>query len=222
MNEAQLSLSNISFQYHQDRPLVIEDYSLEVKKGELVVISSPSGTGKTTIAQLLSGELRPQAGSIQVAAYQVDRLKGNRLAEYRRHAGFVFQQANLLSEKTIESNISFALELDRITGERAKASVKSVLDRFQLTDLADRYPHEVSSGERQRAAIARAVVREPLVLIADEPSAMLSESGELAVIQSLVRENQRGMTVLIFTNRLSLAKLIPQARHETFRPSISR
>jgi len=193
-----ISLSNVSVSYPNSTREALSKLSLECAKGSFTIISGATGSGKSTLLRLLSAELAPSKGAARVAGFDLTKHSQKDRAEYRRSIGLVFQDFKLLEDKSIAENISFALDVlpARSRFDSAKR-VDAVLARFGLTHLRDAKPRELSQGEKQRAAIARAVIREPYVLIADEPTAQLDEISTYAVIEALQAENTRGMTVLI-------------------------
>ena len=184
----------------------LSDISLGVDKGEFVVLSGRSGAGKTTLLRLLYGDERPSEGEIEVAGLDVVTLRRREVPRLRRSIGIVFQDAKLLAGRTVFENVAFVLRvLGASRGEitpRAFAALKAV----GLSSRAQAYPAQLSQGEAQRASLARAIVKSPALLLADEPTGNLDEemAGEiLAVIKDIW---MRGTTVFLATHQAQLAE----------------
>ena len=183
----------------------LSDVSFSVDKSEFVVLSGPSGAGKTTLLRLLYGDERPSEGEIEVAGLDVVKLRRREVPRLRRSIGIVFQDAKLLAGRTVFENMGFVLRvLGASRGEitpRAFAALKAV----GLSSRAQAYPAQLSQGEAQRASLARAIVKSPALLLADEPTGNLDEEMAdeiLAVIKDIWT---RGTTVLLATHQAQLA-----------------
>jgi cell division transport system ATP-binding protein len=199
MNEI-ISFSDVTVQGgNRERP-IFAGFHLRIEKGSLTVLLGAGGTGKTTLFKLLTGELKPDAGSVRVGNQDVNSLNSSRLAEYRRSIGVIFQDVPLLADRTTAGQILLPMELGGMRGARRRERVDTILERFQLNDIREEYPESLSMGIRQRIAIARAVANEPLVLLADEPAAHLDADSASEVADIFKRENLRGMTILIGTS----------------------
>lgn len=178
----------------------LSNFSFEVKKGEFVGIMGPSGSGKTTLLNLLATIDRPTSGRVLIEGVDTSALKGDKLAEFRRRRlGFVFQDFNLLDTLTIGENISLPLVLDRRPVAFIKERVREVAHALGITAILPKYPHEVSGGQQQRAAAARAIVHQPALLLADEPTGNLDSKAarELMEMLSLLNESQDATVVLV-------------------------
>ncbi|MBS1902750.1 MAG: ATP-binding cassette domain-containing protein [Bacteroidetes bacterium] len=216
-----IRFEDVSIQYPGNEHFSLHGLSFSVEKGELVVLSAPTGAGKSSILKLLTAQLKPASGRIFVGETEVSSLRGAKIAAYRRRIGCVFQDLSLLEEKTIYENVAFALEVQGIT-KRAKIDplVMNVLDRVGLTSLAGQFPYALSLGERQRAAIARAIVTEPLVLLADNPTSQLDAETAVGIFRILANEHLRGMTIFLATTRtVPLPALPSQTRYLGLRGS---
>jgi len=179
---------------------VLNDINLEIKPGEFVSIVGQSGAGKTTLVRLLTGEERATSGRVMVGDWDITKLSRREIPYLRRQIGVIFQDFKLLPKKTLSENVAFALEVSGGTGARIAKIVPSVLKIVGLEDKRQRYPHEVSGGEQQRAAIARALVHQPKILLADEPTGNLDAINANEIIDLLLRINKFGTTVVLVTH----------------------
>jgi len=193
-----IKLEKVSKFYGKNK--VLDEVSLFIKSGEFVSIVGQSGAGKTTVVRLLIGEERADAGKVQVGDWDITRLSRREIPHLRRQIGVIFQDFKLLPKKTLEENISFALEVSGGSREKIKKIVPSVLKIVGLEGKGKRYPGEVSGGEKQRAAIARALVHQPKILLADEPTGNLDALNADEIIELLLRINNFGTTVVLVTH----------------------
>lgn len=178
----------------------LDQVNLKIYRNEFVSLIGPSGAGKSTITRLLVREELPTEGQILIAGKDITKLKFSDLPFYRRQIGVVFQDFKLLPQKTVEENVSFALEVAGVKNSEIERRVPKVLELVGLTARATNYPAELSGGERQRAAIARALVHGPKLLIADEPTGNLDPENTWDIIRLLLRINQLGTIVLLATH----------------------
>jgi cell division transport system ATP-binding protein len=178
----------------------IDDVDLEIAKGSFVFLVGHSGTGKSSLLRLLYREQKPSRGEVVVDGIRVDRLRRSKVPQLRRNVGVVFQDYKLLSDKTVWENVAFALQ---VTGARTKdvmRQVPRVLDLVGLAHKSRMFPSELSGGEQQRTAIARALVNNPKILLCDEPTGNLDPQNTNEVMDLLHRINLKGTTVLIATH----------------------
>ncbi len=178
----------------------IDGIDLEIGKGDFVFLVGHSGTGKSSLLRLLYREMTPTTGSITVDGIRVDQLRRGRVPMLRRHLGVVFQDYKLLTDKTVWENVAFALQ---VTGAHTKDVVRQVprvLDLVGLAHKARMYPNELSGGEQQRSAIARALVNNPKILLCDEPTGNLDPANTSEIMDLLQRINLKGTTVLVATH----------------------
>ncbi len=182
----------------------LEDVTLSVSPGEFISIVGHSGAGKTTLLKLLMAEEHPTTGSVSYESIDVHRLRGKQLNMLRRRVGVVFQDFRLLSNKTAYENIAFAMEASGKTEAEIRTDVPYVLDLVDLTDRALHFPHQLSGGEKQRLAIARAIINQPEVIIADEPTGNLDPVNTYEVVQILKKINDLGTTVILTTHNTSV------------------
>ncbi|NLG79294.1 MAG: ABC transporter ATP-binding protein [Firmicutes bacterium] len=180
----------------------LDGFSFEVEKGRFVGIMGPSGSGKTTLLNVLATIDAPTSGTVLVDGLDTSRLKGEELALFRRkRLGFVFQDYNLLDSLSIEENIALPLVLDRRPLTAIKRRVEEVAAWLGIEELLNRFPYEVSGGQQQRAAIARAIVHEPVLVFADEPTGNLDSRSARAVMDAFTLINARaGATILMVTH----------------------
>lgn len=204
-----IELHNVSFAYNGKA--ILQDLSLTVSKGDFTVLVGATGSGKTTLLQLLIGELIPDSGTIAVGNTRIDSLSRSRVAHYRRSVGFVFDEIALLEERNVEENVALPLEIDgKLKKNAIRERVHMHLEAVNLSDKARSFPRELSYGEAQRASIARALITEPLVLVADCPTAQLDRASSREIISILANENIRGMTVLLAITELQNRELLPR------------
>lgn len=208
-----LSLKNVSLRLG-DR-LILDGVTAELAKGEFVYLVGPTGAGKSSLLRLLFGDLRPASGHITVAGEQVDALPPRRLPFLRRRIGMVFQDYQLLPDRTVYENLRFVL---RATGWRRTRDMKrranEVLMQVGLSAKAESRPFQLSGGEQQRVAIARALLNEPPLLIADEPTGNLDPEATDYVMEILQQVHHAGTTVLMATHAYDLLAHYPAALWE--------
>ncbi|HUO48758.1 MAG TPA: cell division ATP-binding protein FtsE [Acidimicrobiales bacterium] len=178
----------------------LQDVSVEMNKGEFVFLVGPSGSGKTTFIRLLLREEVAESGQIWVAGREIGRMSHWRIPYLRRNIGCVFQDFRLLPNKTVFENVAFALEVIGRPKHVIGAQVPQVLDLVGLSKKRDSLPGELSGGEQQRVAVARAFVNRPLILLADEPTGNLDPATSQGIMRLLDRINRTGTTVVVATH----------------------
>jgi cell division transport system ATP-binding protein len=199
-----IQLFNVYKQFGQN--VALADVSLRVRKGEFVFVTGPSGAGKTTLLRLIFGAQRPTGGVILISGINLNRIRRANLDLMRRRIGFVFQDFKLLDEKTVFHNVALALE---VVGERPSVIRKKTRQVLRAVGLAGKealYPRELSGGEQQRIAIARAIINEPIILLADEPTGSLDPEITQEIMLLLRTINLRGTTVVFATHSRELLK----------------
>jgi cell division transport system ATP-binding protein len=184
--------------------VALRDLSVEIDKGEFVFLVGPSGSGKTTFIRLLLREEDPGSGRIWVAGREIGHLSQWRVPYLRRNIGCVFQDFRLLPNKSVFENVAFALEVIGRPKHVIAAQVPQVLDLVGLSKKRESLPGELSGGEQQRVAVARAFVNRPLVLLADEPTGNLDPATSQGIMRLLDRINRTGTTVVIATHDASM------------------
>lgn len=191
--------NNVSKKYDKDS-IALEDVNLTIKAGEFVSIVGHSGAGKTTLAKMILAEERPTTGSICFESVDIHKLKNKDLTKLRRRIGAVFQDFKLLTNKTAYENIAFAMESVGKSDQEIVNDVPHVLDLVDLSHKIFHFPHQMSGGEKQRLAIARAIINQPEIIIADEPTGNLDPVSTYEVIQILKKINDLGTTVVLTTH----------------------
>lgn len=193
-----LEFRNVTKEYGQIEALA--GVNFRIAKGEFVSLVGPSGAGKSTIVKLLIREEVPSKGEILVANRDITQLSRWELPFYRRQLGVVFQDFRLLPNKSVYENVAFALQVSDASAEEIAKKVPAVLDTVGMLQRADNFPRELSGGEKQRAAIARALVHDPKILIADEPTGNLDPVNTWEIIELLFKINQQGTMVILATH----------------------
>ena len=194
-----IELSNISKFYKPD-VWALNKVSLNIKPGEFVSIVGQSGTGKTTLVKMIIAEEPPTEGGIIIGGWDITNIKPYEVPYLRRQIGVVFQDYKLLPRKDVYENVSFALESCGTKKERIHKIVPQILKIVGLQNKKDNYPHQLSGGEQQRTAIARALVHQPKLLIADEPTGNLDSINSREIIDLLVRINNLHTTVILVSH----------------------
>ena len=186
----------------------IEDITLSIAPKEFVSIVGHSGAGKTTLLKLLLAEEKPTDGSIFFQSIDVNDLPSSALHHYRRKIGMVFQDFRLIPNKTAYENIAFAMEAGGRTDEEIKSDVPYILELVNLSDKAEHFPDQLSGGEKQRIAIGRAIINQPEVIVADEPTGNLDPINTYEIVEILKKINEMGTTVLITTHNKGVVDAI--------------
>jgi cell division transport system ATP-binding protein len=179
---------------------ILQDVSLEVERGEFLVIEGASGAGKTTLLRLLYGTVRPRSGVAVVDGVDLTRLRDRQVPGYRRRLGFVFQNYELLPQLTALENVALPLQLAHGDIPAPRRQAAEVLERIGLADSLGARPQELSGGEQQRVAIARAIAHEPRILLADEPTGNLDRVATDGVMDAFEDYHGRGGTVVVATH----------------------
>ncbi len=197
---------------YEGSPHALYDISLKVEKGKFVYLFGPNGAGKTTLLKLLYAAERPTAGEIRVNGYDLTRLRPGKIPYLRRSLGLVFQDLKLLSRRTAYENLVFALE---VLGSERGEVVKKANQALRMVGLERRgncLPSQLSAGEQQRLAVARAIINEPVLLLADEPTGSLSVTAAGEIMQLFEKINLRGTTVMLATHNEALTSMWPKEK----------
>ena len=180
--------------------------SLQIEDGDFAFLVGPSGSGKSTIIKLITGELKPTSGMVHVNGYSLERIRKREIPFLRRTIGVVFQDFRLIASKTVYDNVAFAMRVIGAQEKEIKERVPYVLGLVGLENKSRRHPNELSGGEQQRLAIARALVNNPSTIIADEPTGNLDPARSLEIMELLQEINQLGTTLLVVTHQMDLVE----------------
>ena len=198
-----IQFNNVVKSYQQGNK-ALAGVSMQIEDGEFCFLTGPSGSGKSTIIKLITGELKPTSGTIHVNGYSLERIRRREIPYLRRTVGVVFQDYRLIEKMTVYENVAFAM---RVVGAREKEireRVPYVLELVGLSNKMNRHPTEMSGGEQQRLAIARALVNNPSTIIADEPTGNLDPERSMEIMSLLQEINNLGTTMLVVTHDLHL------------------
>jgi cell division transport system ATP-binding protein len=196
------------FQVHKSygANVALSDINLRIRKGEFVFITGPSGAGKTTLLRLIFGADAPTQGQIIINGINLSRISRSKLDLLRRRIGFVFQDFKLLNSKTVAQNVSLALE---VMGEKRSVIRKKTHQALKAVGLSSKeqaFPLQLSGGEQQRVAIARSILNDPLILLADEPTGNLDSSSGREILELFDDVNEQGKTMIVVTHDLSVSR----------------
>jgi len=187
-----------------DNQPAIRDISFSVDKGQMVFLTGPSGSGKTTLLKLIYLAERPDSGEIIIDERETSRIKESQIPFVRRNIGIVFQDFRLLENRTIFENIALALRIRGISEKETKSRTYDALKTVNLRHKSDSYPKKLSGGEQQRVVIARGIVTEPVILLADEPTGNLDPDTAEGVMRTFKNVHAKGTTILIATHNREL------------------
>ncbi|HIX00411.1 MAG TPA: cell division ATP-binding protein FtsE [Candidatus Nesterenkonia stercoripullorum] len=199
-----IRFENVTRRYDSGGRPALDGVTVEFLREDFVYLIGASGSGKSTLLRMILREGLPQQGKITVAGQNLGLMLERRVPAFRRSIGMVFQDFRLLPEKTVFENVAFAMRVIGARRSQVRQRVNAVLERVDLAHLAKRYPHEISGGEQQRAAIARAIVNEPAILLADEPTGNLDPRASADVMKILRWINANGTTVVMATHDRSI------------------
>lgn len=194
-----ISFLNVTYSYPNGAS-ALSNISFQIDKGEFAFFVGPSGAGKSSVMKLIFREAVAQTGQVFVLDYNLRRMKRRHVPYFRRQMGVVYQDFRLLPDKTTAENVAFALQVIEVPVKEIRRMVPQALEVVGLRGKEDRYPHQLSGGEQQRAAMARALVNSPSLLICDEPTGNLDPVTSWQIIELLDEINLRGTTVLIATH----------------------
>lgn len=180
--------------------------SMMIEDGEFVFLVGPSGSGKSTIIRLITGEIKPTSGTVHVNGYSLERIRKKEVPFLRRTLGVVFQDFRLIPNMTVYDNVAFAMRVVGAKEREIRERVPYVLELVGLENKSRRHPNELSGGEQQRLAIARALVNNPSTIIADEPTGNLDPQRSLEIMDLLSEINKLGTTVLVVTHEKELVE----------------
>jgi cell division transport system ATP-binding protein len=197
-----ISFNGVTKDY--DNLTALKDLTFSVEKGEMVFVTGPSGSGKTTLLKLIYYAEKPDKGTIAVDGWDTDQLKESSIPFLRRNIGVVFQDFRLLENRNVFENVAIALRIRGISEKEIKARVYETLKMVNLRHKADAYPRRLSGGEQQRVVISRAIVAEPVVVLADEPTGNLDSVTAEGVMKTFKDIHAKGTTIMIATHNREL------------------
>lgn len=201
-----IEFKNVSKVYTSNGAHALDNISINIAKGEFVFIVGSSGAGKSTFLKLIMREEQPTSGSIIVNDMYLERMKRRKVPYLRRTMGIVFQDFRLISKMTVYENVAFAMRCVGKKNRTIKKRVPYILELVGLEDKANDHPSELSGGEQQRVSLARALVNNPALIIADEPTGNIDPEMSYEIIELLSEINKRGTTVLVVTHEHELVK----------------
>jgi len=191
-----IRLEQVTKAYRKDF-IALNEINLVIEKGEFVSIVGPSGAGKSTLLKLIYAEEAPTNGTVYFEGVPLDSISRRNLPFYRRKIGTVFQDSKLLPNKTVFENVAYALEMSGAPNEQIKEDVPQILAIVGLESKTDTFPSELSGGEQQKVAMARALVHKPKVILADEPTGNLDPTASLEILKLLLGINKLGATIIL-------------------------
>lgn len=197
-----ICLEGVSKRYEDTQTEALQNISLQIETGEFVFLTGESGSGKTTLLRLLLREFLPEEGRIRVNGKYLDEMGRREIPFYRRKIGMLYQDSKLIENKTVYENVLLARQIAGAGRKEAKNQVSRMLAFTGLASRFRQYPNELSGGEQKKACLARALVNHPALLLADEPTGNLDESGTQELMNVLEEMNRRGVTVLVATHDL--------------------
>jgi cell division transport system ATP-binding protein len=208
MFDSVLKLENTSI--FQDKNLILSEINIDVKKGEFVYLIGKTGSGKSSLLKTLYGDLKLNHGKGEIVGFNLESLKDKKIPFLRRKLGIVFQDFKLLNERTVYGNLKFVLQA---TGwkerEKINQKIEAVLTKVNMESKKDKFPFELSGGEQQRIAIARALLNDPELILADEPTGNLDPQTSMEVMEVLQDLNKKGNTIFMATHDYALILKYP-------------
>ena len=201
-----IEFTNVEKSYVQGNK-ALNGVSMQIEDGEFVFLVGASGSGKSTIIKLITGEIKPTSGTVHVNGYNLERIRKREIPYLRRTVGVVFQDFRLIPNMTVYENVAFAMRVVGAKEKEIKERVPYVLELVGLESKMNRHPGEMSGGEQQRLAIARALVNNPSTIIADEPTGNLDPERSFEIMALLQEINNLGTTVLVVTHAQNLVEL---------------
>ncbi len=204
-----IKMLNVSKKYNND-VVAVSNMNLHIKKGDFIFLVGPSGAGKSTFIKMLLKEENATTGKVIVDDVDITKLHRRKIPDLRRKIGVVFQDFRLLPNKTVYENIAFAMEITEAKPRDIRKHVPMVLSIVGLADKQKMYPDQLSGGEQQRVSIARAIINNPPILIADEPTGNLDPETSKDIMKLLLQINKRGTTVLMATHDREIVDLMKQ------------
>jgi len=205
-----ISAKNLTLAYDNGRKEIIKNASFNIRKGDFVFITGPSGSGKSTLLKALYGQLKPKEGNLVVGGVDLANVSSGKLQELRTHMGIIFQDYKLINEWTVAKNVVLPLMIAGYSLDVQNTQAHRLLKHVKLSEHADKYPLELSGGEQQRVGVARALAKNPVVILADEPTGNLDDYSS-NVIWDLMENacQQLETTVLVVTHKIPTIFSLP-------------
>ena len=197
-----VEFKNISYSYSKESG--IYDIDLNVQDGEFCFLVGPTGSGKTSLLKMIYFDILPSIGEINVLGYNSSKTKRNKVHRLRKKIGVIFQDYKLLQQRTVYENIALPLHINGVGRKKIKDNVEEALELADLADYQNKYPIELSGGEQQRVCIARAIVKNPELILADEPTGNLDPAAAHKILKILEQINKEGTTVVMATHNYKL------------------
>lgn len=204
-----ITLKNVSKTYgSRGKIIALKDFNCRIKQGEFVAIMGKSGSGKSTVLNILSGIDAMQDGAYEFDGQDMSQIRGDKMIRFRRdNIGFVLQHFALIPDYTVYENIALSLRLKRENEKRIKEKVKLIVKELDIESTLYKYPNELSGGEAQRVAIARAIIHKPKLILADEPTGALDEESGKKIMKIFQKIHNQGNTIIMVTHDSSIAKM---------------
>ena len=197
-----VEFKNISFSYSKESG--VYDIDLKVQDGEFCFLVGPTGSGKTSLLKMIYFDILPLKGEINVLGYNSKKTKKNKIHKLRKKIGVIFQDYKLLQQRTVYENIALPLHINGVGRKKIKDSVEEALDLSDLSDYQNKFPHQLSGGEQQRVCIARAIVKNPELILADEPTGNLDPAAAHKILKILEQINKEGTSIIMATHNYKL------------------
>jgi len=213
MNKPIISINNLHISYNEN--VILKNINLNINKGDFIYLIGETGSGKSSLLKSLYKGVDISEGRISVGEFNLNTIKKNKIAYLRRELGIIFQDFQLLSDRNVYKNLDFVL---RSTGWKDKHKIKNriieVLETVHLTDVEKKMPYELSGGEQQRVSIARALLNNPKIILADEPTGNLDPAKSKSIIETMKEINLNGTTIVIATHDYSIIKNFPSTTYQ--------
>ena len=197
-----VEFKNISFSYSKDSG--VYDIDLKVDNSEFCFLVGPTGSGKSSLLKMIYFDILPSKGEIDVLGFNSKKTKKNKIHKLRKKIGVIFQDYKLLKQRTVYENIALPLHINGVGRKKIKDNVEEALELTDLLDCQDKYPNQLSGGEQQRVCIARAIVKNPEIILADEPTGNLDPAAAHKILKILEQINKEGTTVIMATHNYKL------------------
>ena len=197
-----VEFKNISFSYSKESG--IYDIDLKVQDGEFCFLVGPTGSGKTSLLKMIYFDILPLKGEINILGYNSKKTKKNKIHKLRKKIGVIFQDYKLLQQRTVYENIALPLHINGVGRKKIKDNVEEALDLSDLSDYQNKFPHQLSGGEQQRVCIARAIVKNPELILADEPTGNLDPAAAHKILKILEQINKEGTSIIMATHNYKL------------------